>query len=60
MQQNPIENDWDYLRDNKLSAGIWDSYDEILAARADAWNWFVNDPSRIRSIGTRKWATVRI
>jgi hypothetical protein len=55
---NPMENVWDYLRANKLSARVWDSYDEILAACADAWSWFVNDPSRIRSIGTRDWATV--
>jgi hypothetical protein len=57
---NPMENVWDYLRANKLSACIWDSYDEILAACADAWNWFVNDPARIQSIGTRKWATVNV
>jgi hypothetical protein len=55
---NPMENVWDYLRANKLSTGIWDSYDDILIACADAWNWFVNDPARIRSIGTRDWATV--
>ncbi len=57
---NPMENVWDYLRANKLSAGVWDSYDEILAACADAWKWFVDDPGRIRSIGTREWATVNV
>jgi transposase len=57
---NPMENVWDYLRDNKLSARVWDSYDEILAACADAWNWFVNEPTRIRSIGTREWATLSV
>jgi len=57
---NPMENVWDYLRDNKLSARVWDSYDEILAACAEAWNWFVNNPTRIRSIGTREWATVSV
>jgi hypothetical protein len=57
---NPMENVWDYLRANKLSAGVWDSYDEILEACADAWNWLVNDPSRIRSIGSREWATVNV
>jgi hypothetical protein len=35
---NPMENGWDYLRANKLSTGIWDSYDDILIACADAWN----------------------
>lgn len=57
---NAMENVWDYLRANKLSAGIWDSYDEILQACADAWNWFVKDPDRIRSIGSRDWATVNV
>jgi hypothetical protein len=31
---NPMENVWDYLRANKLSTGIWDSYDDILIACA--------------------------
>jgi len=57
---NPMENVWDYLRANKLSAGVWDGYDEILDACADAWKWFVDDPGRIRSIGTREWATVNV
>ena len=57
---NPMENVWAYLRSNKLSAGIWDSYDEILTACADAWNWFIDNPKRIRSIGTRNWATVNV
>ncbi len=57
---NPMENVWQYLRGNKLSAGVWDSYEAILRACADAWNWFVGDPHRIRSIGYRDWATVSI
>ena len=57
---NPMENVWDYLRANKLSAGVWNSYEEILAACADAWNWFIGDPNRIRSIGTREWTTVNV
>ena len=57
---NPMENVWDYLRANKLSASVWDSYDEIVAACARAWNWLVNDPGRIQSIGTRLWATVNV
>jgi DDE superfamily endonuclease len=57
---NPMENVWDYLRASKLSACVWDSYDEILAACADAWNWFVNNQGRIRSVGTRDWATVNV
>ena len=57
---NPVERVWDYLRSNKLSAGVWDTYDAIVQACADAWNWFVSDADRIRSIGTRQWATVNV
>lgn len=57
---NSMENVWGYLRGNKLSAGVWDSYEEIVAACAEAWNWFMADPDRIRSIGTREWATVKV
>jgi hypothetical protein len=55
-----MENVWEYLRGNKLSARVWDSYEAIVEACADAWNFFVNDPDRIRSIGTRDWATVNL
>ena len=57
---NPMENVWEFLRANKLSARVWDSYEAIMEACADAWNWFVDDPDRIRSIGTRDWATVNV
>ena len=55
---NPMENVWQFLRANKFCATVWDSYDDILDACAEAWNWFVNDAERIKSIGTRDWATV--
>lgn len=55
---NPMENVWGYLRANKLCARVWDDYDAILEACRNAWNWFVHDPQRIRSIGARDWATV--
>jgi hypothetical protein len=58
MSANPMENVWDYLRANKISPCVRDSYDEILEACADAWNWLDSDPSRIRSIGLGEWTTV--
>ena len=57
---NPMENVWEYLRGNKLSARVWDDYDAILEACRDAWNWLIADPERIRSIGTREWVTVNV
>jgi transposase len=53
---NPMEKVWDYLRQNKLCALVWNSYDEILEACKTAWNWLIADPARIRSIGSRTWA----
>jgi hypothetical protein len=57
---NSMENVWDYLRGNKLSGLVWNSYDAIVQACKIAWNFFVTDPDRIRSIGTRKWACVNL
>ena len=55
---NPVENVWEYLRANKLSMLVWDSYDAILHACRDAWNWLIADPKRIASIAHRTWASV--
>jgi len=57
---NPMENIWDYLRGNKLSILVWDSYEAIVAACRDAWRFLVNDPDRIRSIAHRDWASVNL
>jgi hypothetical protein len=57
---NPMENVWDYLRQNKLCAQVWDTYDEILEARKNGWNFLIGDPDRIRSIGSRDWACVNV
>ena len=55
---NPVENVWEYLRANKLCNLVWDSYDAIVEACRSAWEFLINDPDRIRSIGTRDWASV--
>jgi hypothetical protein len=55
-----MENVWDYLRSNKLSSLVWNSYDAIADACVTAWKFLVNDPERIRSIGTRSWACVKL
>ena len=57
---NPMENVWDYQRQNKLCAQVWASYEQILDACQSAWRFLINDPDRIRSIGTRKWACVTV
>lgn len=53
---NPVENVWQYLRQNFLSHRILDDYDEIVDACCSAWNALVNMPQRLRSITFRPWA----
>ena len=57
---NPMENVWEYLRANTLCSPLWESYDAIVSACNVAWNFLINDPKRIQSIGQRKWACVNI
>jgi hypothetical protein len=47
------ENALDYLRANKLVARVWESFEDITDACADAWNGLIADPDRIRSLGAR-------
>lgn len=53
---NPVENIWQFMRDNWLSNRIFNSYDEILDHCCEAWNKLIAQPDRIASIGCRQWA----
>ena len=55
---NPVENIWAFLRSNKLSNRVFDSYDAIVDASCDAWNWLIAQPERITSIASRAYAQV--
>ena len=57
---NPMENVWDYLRGNKLSHKVWDTYEAIVEACAKAWRFLIDDPDRIRSIAHRDRACVNV
>ena len=57
---NPMENVWAYLRTNRLCTLVWDTYNDIVDACKNAWNWLIADPDRFRSIGTRARATVNV
>ncbi len=57
---NPVENIWKLLRGNQLSNRIYDTYEAILDVCCDAWNAFIADPERIRSVTERDWAQVNI
>ena len=53
---NPVENIWQFLRNNWLSNRIFTSYEDILHHCAQAWNKLASQPERIASLGTRSWA----
>ena len=53
---NPMENIRRFMRDNRLSNRIFKSYEEIVALCCRAWNKLIDQPWKIMSIATRKWA----
>ncbi len=55
-----MENVREYLRANKLSRLVGDSYQAMVTACKEAWHFLVNDPDRITSIGTHTWACVNL
>jgi transposase len=57
-QLNPVENVWQYLRQNFLANSIFESYDAILEACCAAWNALAAIPERLASITHRAWAVV--
>ena len=56
---NPVENIWAFLRGNVLSHRVYDDYEALLKACADAWNGLMKLPETITSIATRTWAQVK-
>lgn len=55
---NPVENVWQYLRQNWLSNRVFDSYNAIIDAACEAWQKLLAAPQTITSIGMREWAHV--
>jgi transposase len=53
---NPVENVWQYLRQNWLSNRVFDTYEDILDAGCEAWNRLIAQPDTIISLGLRQWA----
>jgi transposase len=53
---NPVENVWQYLRQNWLSNTVFESYDAIIDAVCAAWRKLIARPEAITSIGMRDWA----
>ena len=53
---NPVENVWQFMRENWLSNRIFTSYTAILDHCCAAWNRLTDQPWLIMSIGLRDWA----
>ena len=53
---NPVENIWQFLRDNWLSNRVFTSYEDIVDHCCFAWNRLIDQPWKIMSIGMRDWA----
>jgi hypothetical protein len=58
-ERNPVENLWQYLRQNTLANRVFDSYDAIVNASCAAWNSLMDMPQRLASITMREWAQVK-
>ncbi len=55
---NPVENVWQYLRANRLSNRVFETYDAIVDAACQAWINLIDRPDVITSIGMRDWANM--
>jgi transposase len=53
---NPVENVWEFLKQNFLSNRVFATYEAIVDACCKAWNALIAMPERIRSITERSWA----
>ena len=53
---NPVENVWQFMRDNWLSNRVFTSYTDILDHCCHAWRNLTDQPWRIISLGLRAWA----
>ena len=50
---NPVENIWQYLRQNWLSNRVFNTYEEIIDGACYAWRKLIAEPDIITSIGSR-------
>ncbi len=53
---NPVENVWQFMRDNWLSNRVFRTERDIIDHCRHAWNKLIEQPWRIMSIGLRHWA----
>ncbi len=52
---NPVENLWQFMRDNWLSNRVFNDYEDIVDHCCHAWKTLIDQPWKIMSIGMRQW-----
>ena len=52
---NPVENIWQFMRDNWLSNKVFKSQDDIVTLSCEASNKLIEQPWKIMSIRLRNW-----
>ncbi|MCP4984731.1 MAG: IS630 family transposase, partial [Colwellia sp.] len=52
---NPIEQVWQWLRQNELANSCFAGYEDIVDACCDAWNSFIEDVERVKQLCDRDW-----
>ena len=57
---NPVENIWQYLRQNQLSNRVFDATTLSSMPAATPGMHFTAEPGRIQSIASRPWALVTL
>lgn len=57
---NPVEQVWQWLKQNHLSNRCYDGYEAIVEACCNAWNKLSDNTELVKSIGHREWAYVSL
>lgn len=52
---NPMEQVWQWLRQNKLANRCFENYEDIIRSVCTAWNDFCASKDRVISLCTRDW-----
>lgn len=55
---NPIEQVWQWLRQNELANRCFEGYEDIVEQCCRAWNSFISDSKRVASLCSRDWIKV--
>lgn len=52
---NPVEQVWQWLRQNELANRCFSGYDDIVEQCSIAWNHFIAEPERVIKLCSRSW-----